>query len=503
MKKYLILILICIGFVSCDQINPETLKVTGCDPLSFEDDVDENRTIKIEFNNSVNKQDVEESFSLINPESTVQGSFNWISSRKVEFIPDDPMSEKGRYVITMPRSIRDSDGNIMSEDYISEFYVGTDFTVPVVTSSNPPFTSSAISGIAVNQDIVINFSRSMNKSSVEENFSMSSSVSGYFRWEEAVPGLSNSRLVYVLLSEMDYGKLHTVKIYGDAEDGTGNKLGVDYIVNFITGDDFSPPEFTGFFDSLDTSADPYWNESSLNEGIGKDIKIAMTFSEAMDRKSVEDAFSMTPSVSGTFQWSDDQNVVFNPADILAPETKYLAKIEKSARDIHGHSMLNSHSAEFKTNSADSLYVSCTLIEGGPFKDSYGFLCNVVFYDTPIDTSDWPVYITMDDSAVDTTQIYCLKFTFSADMDQYSIFDNINIKTVKTLPSTTAPGSAVITGVEWFDNRNAVIKIDSMTNSLLTQEPALYRFTLSGGAKGIKDATGNYMKDDLVFEMKEN
>ncbi len=501
MIKKIVVLLVFLSVVSCDNILPETLKVEKCSPSYNETGVSSDRTIVLEFSSSVNKQDVEESFNVSNSQSSVEGSFNWRNSKSFEFIPDDPMEAKGRYVILLPRSVRDEDGNVMSQDFISEFYIGDDFTAPSVTISVPPFSSSAVTGISVSQNLIINFSKTMDKASVEENFSVSPSISGYFLWGESVPGLSDSQLTYVLLENMDYGKLYTMKISSDAEDINGNKPGVDYIVNFITGDDFTPPDFTGFFDPLDISPDPYWDEAALNEGKSRDIQIAMRFNEAMDRISVEDSFSVTPSVSGTFKWNDDMNVVFIPTEKLDCEKTYFVKLDKNAKDIHGLNLENSHSCEFRTNAPDSLNVTCTFISGGPWTSDCSDYVDVTF--SLLDTGLWPVPITMDDEADDTlrTQIYCVKFEFSSDMNKYSIYDNYLIETIKSIPSSIDPGNAVVDSIRWIDNRTVILKIGNMTNDL-DHTPALYRLSISGGKNGIADINGNYMSQDLVFEMKE-
>ncbi len=500
----LIFIIIWSYALGCDGIIPETLRVQDCSPSANEKAVKKDARIIIEFNNPVRKEDVEEKLAVRNNRSALTGDFNWLSSRKVQFIPDNEIETKGLHTITLPRHIRDRDGNIMSKDFISQFYVGEDFELPKVTSSNPYQNPSAITGIAVDQNMEINFSKSMDIASVESNFSLSPSVSGYFIWEEATPGIPNSRMTYRLLDQMDYGKLYTLKVAHKAMDVTGNSLRADFVVNFITGEDFTPPEFLGFFDSLNIDAVPYFSEESLNSEVERTLRIAMRFSEAMDRKSVEDSFSITPSIGGNFSWTDDLNVIFTPHEKLQPEQNYMIKIKKNARDKNGLKLAETHTAEIRTDGKNSKFLRCEKVEGGPWKKSYQDRLNYSEVNfTELDLSLWPVPIAMDETpeSENRTQIYCLKFKFSAKMDRYSIYENYEVRTTKTIPVDVDPGEAIVTNISWIDLKTAVIEIDNMSNDL-EHKSALYRFTLKGGQGGMKDKNGNYMKRDLKFEMKE-
>ena len=58
--------------------------------------------------------------------------------------------------------------------------------------------------------------------------------------------------------------------------------------------------------------------------------IVITFSQKMDRASIEDNFFITPSVVGQFTWKDDNELTFKPVG-LEFETKYTVKIAKGAK----------------------------------------------------------------------------------------------------------------------------------------------------------------------------
>ena len=77
--------------------------------------------------------------------------------------------------------------------------------------------------------------------------------------------------------------------------------------------------------------------------------IVITFSEPMNRASVEQAFSITPSIDGSFVWSSDfRTVSFVPTRELQSGATYAVVIDSSARDLAGNTMVQSKTFQFST-----------------------------------------------------------------------------------------------------------------------------------------------------------
>src|SRR5256712_333191 len=71
-------------------------------------------------------------------------------------------------------------------------------------------------------------------------------------------------------------------------------------------------------------------------------RIVITFSEPMNRASVEQAFSITPAIDGSFVWSSDfRTVSFVPTRELQSGATYAVVIDSSARDLAGNTMVGS------------------------------------------------------------------------------------------------------------------------------------------------------------------
>ncbi len=84
--------------------------------------------------------------------------------------------------------------------------------------------------------------------------------------------------------------------------------------------------------------------------------IVITFSEPMDRNSVQQAFSLTPAMNGAFLWSaDSRSLTFVPARGLEAGTTYFVVIDSSATDLAGNRMLQSKTFQFSTASPPAVF----------------------------------------------------------------------------------------------------------------------------------------------------
>ncbi|HYS72167.1 MAG TPA: Ig-like domain-containing protein, partial [Thermoplasmata archaeon] len=77
--------------------------------------------------------------------------------------------------------------------------------------------------------------------------------------------------------------------------------------------------------------------------------IVITFSEPMNRASVQAAFSITPDINGAFSWTaDSRTMTFIPARALQASTDYFVAIDSSAKDVAGNTMQTAHTFQFTT-----------------------------------------------------------------------------------------------------------------------------------------------------------
>jgi len=127
----------------------------------------------------------------------------------------------------------------------------------------------------------------------------------------------------------------------------------------------SSPAFTGLIDYFFNTTSPIIPEdpdstpptvignTPTGTGVPVTTNITVTFNESMNQTSVENAFSIDPSVNGTFTWS---TMNFNPDANLTPNTLYTVTIGTGAEDLAGNNLATDHLWNFTTAPATQNYV---------------------------------------------------------------------------------------------------------------------------------------------------
>jgi len=85
--------------------------------------------------------------------------------------------------------------------------------------------------------------------------------------------------------------------------------------------------------------------NAANVSVSPVIKIA--FSEAMDKTSAQNAFSVNPSVSGAFSW-DGNIMIYSLSGPLSLSTAYTVTIGTGAKDLAGNPLSSAYSFSFTT-----------------------------------------------------------------------------------------------------------------------------------------------------------
>jgi hypothetical protein len=98
---------------------------------------------------------------------------------------------------------------------------------------------------------------------------------------------------------------------------------------------------------------PVWHEG--DEAVMCNTPVTLTFNWDMDSASTCEAFSLEPSVSGTFAWEDDyRRLVFRPVDAFDVNTLYTVTLKKSAKQSGGTPMAEDFTMQFYTQSRNHL-----------------------------------------------------------------------------------------------------------------------------------------------------
>jgi len=107
-------------------------------------------------------------------------------------------------------------------------------------------------------------------------------------------------------------------------------------------------------EAMDITPPTVIESAPAGENVPVTTEITVTFSEPMNKKSVESAFSIYPEVPGELYW-EDNTLIFTPGSNLDYDTRYAAGIEggdRGAMDLAGNIMVESYEWDFETISPE-------------------------------------------------------------------------------------------------------------------------------------------------------
>ena len=183
--------------------------------------------------------------------------------------------------------------------------------------------------VSVYATVVVAFNEAMDLASTQADFSLLDGagvpVDGVF-----LPSSSNS-VIFRPSSALAGQTEHTIQILTGAADASGNAIAAPVVTTFSTELVVAPTVVIG---SLDGRTD-----------VPVDVAIGMSFSETMDRASVEAAWTLSfvdggAVVAGTWTWVTDSTfATFTPAGDLPDQTEFNAVLTTAALDEAGNPLV--------------------------------------------------------------------------------------------------------------------------------------------------------------------
>jgi hypothetical protein len=301
---------------------PPAVKTTS--PENNARDIGVDTSITITFDKSMDAESTEGAFSL-SPEgdssSTITGTLSWsVHNTVLTFIPAGFLAHETTYSVTIGTDAGDSTGQNIAGVYIVSFTTGA-----YVTPS-PQVTGSPEGTVAV------------------DTVELTISGDGVFAYRYALDddAWSDSRdpSEKLKLTGISDGE-HTLNI--QVMDSLDNWTDLDNITWTV----MAPPKV------VSVSPEPDGTASVTDQ-------IKVTFSEAMDPDSVENAFGISPGVEGALSWEGETILVFTPATVLESETGYTVTIAATAADPAGNTLAGEYTWKFTTLVANTL--RCSLSE---------------------------------------------------------------------------------------------------------------------------------------------
>ncbi|OIP30183.1 hypothetical protein AUK22_02360, partial [bacterium CG2_30_54_10] len=301
--------------MSSKSADPANLpRVVSTVPRDQEVGVSVRQELEIRFDRDMEPISVYKSFSMDPSPGSI--TWQWIDSQTV-LAGFPSFLEPGRvYTASLATSATDIRGFPLDQPYRWVFttMLGSDLVPPVLVRVTPP---NGAKKFPRNGRIDLLFSEAMNKSSVEGSVKFTSPDVGTLSWYWAPGADSVSFLPARLWDEMVQ---YRVSIGTECRDLEGNPLGNRVNTSFTTGP--SGPEIVETVPAMGSRV-----KLPLN-------KFEFLFDRAMDRPSVEGAFSMFPAVIPVFSWNTEETkFIVSWTDALLPTAaEIVASFSALARD---------------------------------------------------------------------------------------------------------------------------------------------------------------------------
>jgi len=152
--------------------------------------------------------------------------------------------------------------------------------------------------------------------------------------------------------------------------------------------------------------------------------VKISFNRTMNKESVENAFSISPNISGTFSWADlDQTLVFTPEIPLDGATNYNVIVSTQAKSKWNVPIDSEYTFSFLTNSRDRLLLLSTYPNSNQENIS-GTVQIQLTFDAPIFNGSLAGQIKLTNSSDQSINVKNVRI-FSQDGKGYIFFEPLN------------------------------------------------------------------------------
>ncbi len=230
---------------------------------------------------------------------------------------DIPYQLGKKYTVTVPADLEDIHNQKLGKDYSFSFSTEPNL---MIISSSPKDSISYYSS-----QIRLTFNSQVD-TNIFSKISFSPSLSG--NWYVDYNGLS---IYYYLNNSFTPNTLYTVTVAGGAKDKFGNSLAVPYTYSFKSGE----------FKIVNSYP------SDRATGVSLTNSLSFYFSAAIQSSSVQQAFSISPSIGGSFYTSSNY-INFQPVEPLKEKTIYTATFNTTLAASNGNKLASPYSISFTT-----------------------------------------------------------------------------------------------------------------------------------------------------------
>jgi hypothetical protein len=275
--------------------------------------------VRIAFNEPMDRASVEAVFSI---DPVIAGELTWQEDTLV-FTPDAPLDFDTLYTVHIASTAQDLGGIPMGVELYSGFRTVADTDPPRVLATSP---SQGSHDVPLVTNLTITFSDDVNTSTLDVALSWDPPVAFRISWD-------GPTAIVTPLHSLEEGIFYNLTVGTGLEDIRGNPIEAPYVLSFLTAGsaDRTPPQLL--------SVAPVTGSRVTPRG-----SVRLTFSEPMDRESVEGAIMVSPLVGTELSWSDQVlTVTFEGMEV---GTVYTINLGRSMTDRAGNIVREPYALRF-------------------------------------------------------------------------------------------------------------------------------------------------------------
>jgi hypothetical protein len=283
------------------------------------------RIFFVDFSDSLDTASVRQAITIVPPAA---GRLNFtVDPRIVAFDASADLLADTIYTVTVDSSVRSKSGVKMMAPYRFSFLTasaGTSASGFRVWYSNPTNGDTTLPPF---RTILVYFSEAVDSSSARSGFTISPPVAGLIYFPNP------NELNFSPITTFAVATSYTVTIPSTVKSRSGAALGLDYSFYFRT----TPFEIYNSY--------PYDGQTHFS----RNEAISFSATDIVDTSTVRGSFSISPSVSGTFDLSAGSiSYLFVPSPELEPYTVYTVTISAGLRSQAGAALAAPYTITFAT-----------------------------------------------------------------------------------------------------------------------------------------------------------
>jgi len=240
-------------------------------------------------------------------------------------LPKEPFKQGTKYQLTINKT--DLSYNLPTNTIIERGDTTQVYDGSFTTKDAPGIESFTVSetNFLPTDPVVIIFSQAMDKTSIQNNFSITPSVTGQFIWKD------DKELTFKPVS-LDFETKYTVKIAKGTKSLPSGFIENDVVKTFTT---------IGAAKVTESYPVDKWDAVSI------DAPIKITFDQEVDKTSAESQFNIQPKIDGEFTW-ENNTLIFQPSSPFKYSTTYNVQLKPGIKSVHGLDSTQDFSMTFAT-----------------------------------------------------------------------------------------------------------------------------------------------------------